>query len=145
MTSSIENRIDEWIARVKARPSMAAFAFLPGYPAHKTPNPVTKYTVAVAEKEIKASSFFIGDRTGLHLKGKLFDVWLCLRVYAPEGSSGSSLLRASAMLTDAFEAEDRECAVAALSLSGIGYDTASRTEYRDVVARLSMLSEEAVA
>ena len=144
MTSSTENRIDEWIERVKERRAMTAFAFLPGYPAHKTPNPVTKYTVAVFEKENKTSAFFIGDRTGLNVKGRLFDVQLCLRVYAPEGSSGSSLLRASAMLMDAFEAEDRECAIAALSLSGIGYDTASRTEYRDVVAHLKMLTEEAV-
>ena len=145
MTSSIENRIDEWIGRVKARPGIAAFAFIPGFPAHKTPNPVTKYTVAVTEKEVKASSWFIGDRTGLNLKGKLYDVHLCLRVYAPEGSAGSSLLRASAMLMDAFEAEDKDCAVAELYLSGIGFDTASRTEFRDVVARLSMIEEEAAA
>lgn len=145
MTSSTENRIDEWIARVKSHGAMAAFAFLPGYPAHKTPNPVTKYTVAVTNSEQKVSRFFIGHRMTSDQQGRLVDIELRLRVYAPEGSSGSSLLRASALLTDALEAQDSERMIRSLSLSGIGYDTASRTEYRDVIARLVMSEEEAAA
>ena len=145
MTASIENRIDEWIARVKDRGAMQAFAFIPGYPAHKTPNPVTKYMVAVTDSAEKVSRFFIGNRIGANKAGRLYEVELRLRVYAPEDSSGSSLLRASALLMDAFEAEDVDRAVYSLSLSGIGFDTASRTEYRDVVARLDFLTEEAAA
>lgn len=145
MTSSTENRIDEWIARVKRHGAMQAFAFIPGYPAHKTPNPVTKYTVAVTNTAEKVSRFFIGNRIGANKAGRLHEVELCLRVYAPEDSSGSSLLRASALLMDAFEAEDIDRAVYSLALSGIGFDTASRTEYRDVIAQLDFLTEEAAA
>ena len=143
MTSSTENRIDEWIARVKQRGAMRAFAFIPGYPAHKKPNPVTKYTVAVTGSKQKISRFFIGDRVGSNTKGRLYEVELTLRVYAPENSSGSSLLRASALLMDAFEAEDIDRAIYSLSLSGVGFDTASRTEYRDVIARLDFVEKEA--
>lgn len=143
MTSSIENRIDEWITRVKRRGAMRAFAFIPGYPAHKTPNPVTKYTVAVTDSRQKISRFFIGDRIGLNAKGRLYEVELTLRVYAPERSSGSALLRASALLMDAFEAENTDRAINSMSLSGIGFDTASRTEYRDVIARLDFVEKEA--
>lgn len=145
MKTSTENRIDEWIARVKRRDAIAAFAFIPGYPAHKTPNPVTKYTVAVFEKERKAAEYFIGNRVGSGTAGRLYEIGLCLRVYAPEGSSGASLLRAASLLSDALEAEDSERAIVTLSLSGIGFDTASRTEYRDIDARLRMLDEEAAA
>ncbi|MBQ3329830.1 MAG: hypothetical protein IJG87_01470 [Ruminococcus sp.] len=145
MTSSIENRIDEWIGRVKQRGAMRAFSFIPGYPAHKTPNPITKYTVAVTDSTQKVSRFFIGNRIGTDLSGRLYEVELTLRVYAPERSSGSSLLRASALLMDAFEAEDNDRAIYSLSLSGIGFDTASRTEYRDVVARLDFVQKEAAA
>ena len=143
MTPSTVNRIDEWIARVKEHGAMAAFAFIPGHPAHKTPNPVTKYTVAVSETETKVSRFFIGGRVGVSRRGRLYEKELQLRVYAPEGSPGSSLLRATALLTDALEAEDSDRLITGLSLSGIGFDTAARVEYRDVIARVSILAEEA--
>ncbi len=144
MITSIENRIDEWIARVKDYGAVKAFEFIPGYPAHKTPSPVTKYTVAVTEREEKTGTFFIGDQIAEGRTGRLHEIELCLRVYAPEGSSGAALLRASALLMDALEKQDDENAINALILSGIGYDTAARVEYRDVTARLSMI-EEAVA
>lgn len=145
MTASIENRIDEWIARVKRRDAMRVFAFIPGYPAHKTPNPITKYTVAVTDSTQKVSRYFIGNRIGTDQAGRMYEVTLTLRVYAPEGSSGSALLRASAVLMDAFEAEDADRAIFSLSMSGIGFDTASRTEYRDVIARLDFVEKEAAA
>ena len=143
MTISTDNRIDELIARVKEYGAMSAFAFIPGYPAHKTPNPVTKYTVAVINREVKIDSCFIGDRIGADTVGKLYDVALCLRVYAPERSSGTALLRASSLLVDALQAQDNEREIASLSMSDIGFDTSSRTEYRDVIAHLSMAIEEA--
>ena len=144
MTTSIVNRIDEWITRVKAYGALKAFEFIPGYPAHKTPSPVTKYTVAVTESEEKVRHFFIGDCITERCTGKMHEIEMCLRVYAPEGSSGSALLRASALLMDALEQQDEENTIDALILSGIGYDTAARVEYRDVTAHLSMM-EEAVA
>lgn len=143
MTTSTDSRIDELIARVKRYGAMSAFAFIPGYPAHKTPNPITKYTVAVTNREVKIGSYFIGNRMGADTAGRLYDVELCLRVYAPEKSSGSALLRASALLMNALEAQDRDREITAMSLSGIGFDTASRTEYRDVAVRLSMAVEGA--
>lgn len=143
MTSSTENRIDEWIARVKQHGAIAAFAFIPAYPAHKTPNPVTKYTVAVTNTAQKVGAYFIGNRTGANKAGRIYDIELQLRVYAPDGSAGSSLLRASALLIDALDAEDSERMIRAISLSGIGFDTASRTEFRDVIVKLWMKTEEA--
>ena len=128
MMTSVDNRIDRLIGRVKAHGAMRAFVFIPGYPAHKTPNPVTKYTVAVTDEEVRVSRRFIEE------------VKLCLRVYAPENSSGASLLRASAMLMDAVEACDPDREIESVSLSGIGFDTASRTEYRDVNVTLRFLS-----
>ena len=144
MRTSTVNRIDEWIARVKGYGAVAAFDFIPGYPAHKTPSPVTKYTVAVTESSEKISHYFIGNNIAQRRCGKLAEIELRLRVYAPEGSSGSSLLRASTLLMDAMEVQDSGNAIDSLMLSGIGYDTAARVEYRDVIARLSM-AEEAVA
>lgn len=144
MMTSIVNRIDEWIARVKSYGALKAFEFIPGYPAHKTPSPVTKYTVAVTEREEKTGAFFIGNQTAEGCSGRLHEIELILRVYAPEGSSGSALLRASALVMDALEKQDSENAIDTLILSGVGYDTAARVEYRDVTARLSMI-EEAVA
>ena len=49
------------------------------------------------------------------------------------------------MLSDALEAQDRERMITGLAFSGIGFDTASRTEFRDVIARLHLTAEEAVA
>lgn len=144
MMTSIVNRIDEWITRVKGYGALKAFEFIPGYPAHKTPSPVTKYTVAVTESEEKTGVFFIGDQIADGRSGKLHEIELRLRVYAPEGSSGAALLRAGTLLMDALEKQDEENAINSLILSGIGYDTAARVEYRDVTARLSMI-EEAVA
>ena len=77
MTSSIENRIDEWITRVKNHGAMKAFAFIPGYPAHKTPNPITKYTVAVTDSTEKVSRYFIGNRIGANQAGRMYEVEGC--------------------------------------------------------------------
>lgn len=142
MTASIENRIDEWMTRVKGRVLMDQFVFIPGFPPHKTPNPVTNYTVAVANSEEKVARYFIGDRIGKMSEGKLYEVRLMMRVYAPERASGAALLRASALLADAFEAEDCRREISAMTFSGIGYDTAARCEYRDVTIQLMMAVEE---
>jgi len=136
MMTSVDNRIDTLISRVKERGAMKAFVFIPGYPAHKTPNPVTKYTVAVTDEEVKVSRWFIGKDKRFRIE----EVKLCLRVYAPENSSGAALLRASALLMDEVEACDPEKSIESVSLSGIGFDTASRTEFRDVNVTLRFLS-----
>ena len=146
MMTSVQNRIDEMIGRLKSRAAMRQFGFIPAYPPHKTPNPVTKYTVAVDTSEGKVSRFFIGGRVGENTSGKLCEVQLCLRVYAPQRTSGSALLRASSMVADALEASDSERLIVGTSFSGIGFDTASRTEFRDIVALLRiMITEEASA
>lgn len=145
MTSLTDNRIDELIRRVKNHGAAADFVFIPGYPPHKTPNPVTQYTVAVVNKETKVSAFFVGNRVGRSAEGRLYDIELRLRVYAPENSSGSALLRASAVLSDALEAEDHDRLIDRLSLSGIGFDTASRTEFRDVIAGLRIITDKEAA
>ena len=142
MTTSTQNRIDEMITRLKSRSAMRQFGFIPGYPPHKTPNPVTKYTVAVTEFEQFVKRYFIGNCSGKNACGRLDEVKLCLRVYAPQRTSGSALLRASAMVADALEASDSERWIVGMSYSGIGFDTASRTEYRDVIARLRILTQE---
>ena len=144
MKALIVNRLDEWISRVRSAGAAAAFTFIPGFPAHKTPSPITNYTVAVTESFDKASRFFIGNRIFPGRSGSIHEIELRLRVYAPEGSSGSSLLRASTLLMNALEAQDSENAIDSLILSGIGYDTAARVEYRDVIARMSMIEEAAV-
>lgn len=143
MTISTDNRIDELIARVKQYGAMSAFAFIPGYPAHKTPNPITKYTVTVTSKEVKVGTCFIGNRMGADTLGKLYAIELQLRVYAPERSSGAALQRASSLLMNALQAQDVEGEITSLSLSGIGFDTSSRTEYRDVIVYLNIAVEEA--
>ena len=67
---------------------------------------------------------------------------LRLRVYAPSRTSGSALLRASSMVMDAAEREDSEGWIRSFLLTGIGFDTASRTEYRDVILKLEIITEE---
>ena len=144
MISAIDNKTDELIMRVRSRGAMSEFCFIPAYPPHKTPNPIRQYTVAVANSEVRASCFFVGDRVAGGKRGRLYEVTLCLRVYAPERTSGAALLRASSMLIDALEAEDSDRAIVSASLSGISFDTAARTEYRDITVRLSYLIDEEV-
>lgn len=139
MMTSVDNRINELIKRVRSHGAIRTFAFVPAYPPHKTPSPMQGYTVAVDNRSVTDSMLFIGGAAGRGTLGRLVEAELCLRVYAPEHSSGAALLRASAMLMDALEAEDKEREISELSLSGIGFDTASRTEFRDVIARLKML------
>ncbi len=144
MTALVDNRIDELIGRMKMRTVMQDFTFIPAYPPHKTPNPVRRYTVAVEHHEMTDRMIFIGNRVGRGCSGFLADVELRLRVYAPERSSGSGLLRASSLVADAVEGSDSEGWLTGLTLYGIGFDTASHSEYRDVVVKLRIpLDEEA--
>lgn len=131
MMTSVENIIDAMLSCVKKKEYLQDFAFIPGYPAHKTPNPVTKYTVAVVNNEVTVKWEGIGCRD----QWRVFEVLLTLRVYAPEGSSGSALLRASSLLMNALESTDPWFEISEMKLSGIGFDTASRTEYRDVIVK----------
>ena len=134
MMTSVDNRIDALIGSVKKKSYMQAFDFIPGYPAHKTPNPVTKYTVAVVNNEVKVKWQGIGCAD----QWRIFEAELCLRVYAPENSSGAALLRASSLLMNALEASDPWFEISEMKLTGIGFDTASRTEYRDVIVKLHL-------
>ena len=146
MMTSADNRIDELINRVKNRASMTELVFIPAYPPHRTPNPMGRYTVTVGDAQIKPSRYFIGNRAGRNEKGMLAEVDLRLRVYAPERTSGAALLRVTSMLAEALEAEDAERWIRSYRMTDIGFDTASRTEYRDVMVNMYiLLIEEAVA
>lgn len=142
MITAADNKIDELISRVKKHGAIVDFCFIPAYPPNKTPNPIKKYTVAVENRSTREKRVFVGNKAGIRLNGRLYEVALRLRVYAPERSSGAALLRASAMLADALEAEDDERYIVATSFSGIGFDTSSRTEYRDIEATLEILLTE---
>lgn len=144
MTSSADNTIDELIKRVKASPVLSGFVFASEYPPRELPNPITKYIVAVGNTGVGTAYRFIGDRVAGDRKGAVYEVALRLRVYAPEDSSGAALLRATSLLADAVERADTGHAIWELSLSGIAYDTAARTVYRDLNLKLGyLLSEEA--
>ena len=146
MMTSADNRIDELIGRVKNRSLMSGLVFIPAYPPHKTPNPMGRYTVTVGDIEVKPSRYFIGDCVGRDEKGMLAEVVLRLRVYAPERTAGASLIRVTSMLADALDAEDNERWIRSFKQTDIGFDTASRTEYRDLIVQMYMLlSEEAAA
>lgn len=144
MTSSADNTIDELIKRVKASTVLSGFVFASEYPPREMPNPIAKYIVAVGNTGVRTAYRFIGDRVTGERKGALYEAALRLRVYAPEDSSGAALLRATSLLADAVESADTERALRELSLSGITYDTAARTVYRDLNLKLCyVLSEEA--
>ena len=146
MTTLADNRIDELISRVKKRGAIKDFCFIPAYPPDKTPSPIKKYTVTAENRGMREKRVFIGNTAGANLSGRLYEVLLRARVYAPSYTSGSALLRACSMLADAFESEDRDRLINATSFSGVGYDTSSRTEYRDIEFTLEMLlTEEATA
>ncbi len=142
MMISVDNRIDELISRVKARGGMEGFAFLPAYPPHKTPYPVRKYTVAVESRETHDSAIFIGDKVGGSERGRLVEADLRMRVYAPQESSGTALLRASSMVADTLIKSDFDGILRSVSMSGIEYDTSAHSEYRDINAVLRIIIEE---
>lgn len=139
MMTLTDNLIDALIARVKARKGMEDFIFLPAFPPHKVPSPVKSYTVAAENHQTSESAVFIGERNGRNTRGRLIEARLRLRVYAPEGSSGSALLRVSAIIADALDRADSDGMLREVSLSGIGYDESAHSEYRDITARLQML------
>ncbi len=139
MMTLTDNLIDALIMRVKAKRGMENFVFLPAYPPHKVTSPVKSYTVAAENHQTHESVVFIGDKDGTDTNGRLIEAQLKLRVYAPEGSSGSALLRVSAIIADALERADSDGLLREVSLSGIGYDESAHSEYRDISARLQML------
>ena len=139
MTAVLDNKIDELIARVKNHHSLTECCFIPAYPPRKTPNPIKKYTVTVANDSVRMSRIFIGGNAAEGVRGFVCEVELRMRVYAPERTSGSALLRVTSLLMDALESQDRDRAILSMSLSGISFDSAARVEYRDVVAKLSYL------
>lgn len=143
--TSADNRIDELIRRVKSRESMTELVFIPAYPPHRTPNPMGSYTVTVGDVEMKPSRYFIGDCSGRDRKGMLAEADLRLRVYAPERTSGAALVRVTSMLIDALDAEDDERWIRSFRMTDIGFDTASRTEFRDIIVNMYILLDEEAA
>ena len=144
MTSLIDNTIDDLIRRVKAQEILSGFAFIMEYPPRKLPNPINKYLIAVGNGGVKTSDIFIGGSVGRGRRGKLYEAELNMRVYAPEDSGGSALLRVTSLLADALEHADADGALRGITLSGIVYDTTARTVARDVKVKLEyLLYEEA--
>ena len=144
MTSLADNTIDELIKRVKALTQQYGFVFAAEYPAREMPNPIGKYIVTVGNTGVKTSRRFLGDRVTRGRTGVLYEIGLRLRVYAPEESSGAALLRASSLVADAVEQADKDHALWDIDLTGVAYDTAARTVYRDVTVTLGyVLGREA--
>ena len=139
MTSLIDNNIDELIKRVRKCTAVSDMVFMTAYPPREMPNPVAKYTVAVNQTGVNQSQVFVGDAVSAGMKGRLYDVSLTLRVYAPRQTSASALLRMSSLLYDAMERCDTDGAIAEMSLGEVVYDNAARTVYRDLRIRLSYL------
>ena len=139
MTSLIDNNIDELIKRVSARTAVSDMVFMTAYPPRALANPIDKYTVAVNNTGVKVAQTFVGEAVGRSKRGRLYDVELTLRVYAPRNTASSALLRATSLLFDALFACDDESAIRDLSLGEIGYDSTARTCWRDLYVRLSYL------
>ena len=143
MTSVIDNIADELIRRVKEQTAASEFAFNMAYPPRRIAHPLKKYLVTVQDRGAKPEAGFIGGRVGEGLRGALYEAEISLRVYAPAGTSGAALLRASSLLADAAERADQGRLIRGIELSGIAYDDSARTLYRDIALSLSMaLSEE---
>ena len=139
MTSLIDNNIDELIKRVRQRTAVSDMVFVTAYPPRELPNPFDKYTVTVENTGIRQSQVFIGDTIGRGLTGRLYDISVTMRVYAPRDTSAAALLRMSAQLFDAVECCDRDDMVTKMEMGEVRYDTASRTIYRDLRLVLSCI------
>lgn len=142
MTTLTDNTIDGLIKRIKAIRPVSEFVFSSEYPPREMPNPIGKYVVTVGNTGTRIAERFIGDRAAADRKGALYQVTLRLRMYAPESSAGAALLRASSLLADAVERADTERAVQDIVLSGVVYDTAARTVYRDLTVTLMYVLSE---
>jgi hypothetical protein len=145
MTSLIDHTIDELIRRVKAQEILSGFAFMMAYPPRRLPNPIKKYLIAVGNGGVKESDVFIGGSVGRGRRGKLYETELSIRVYAPQNSAGSALLRVTSLVADALERADADGLLRGITLSGIVYDTVARTVARDVKAKLELLLYEEAA
>ena len=139
MTSLVDNTIDELIARTRKRTAVSDVTFLTAFSPHDLANPIDRFIAAVENTGVKQAQVFIGNDVGTGVKGRLCDVGLRLRVYAPRNTAAFSLLRKTSLLADALEASDTEDAIASITLSGVSYDSTSRTIFRDLNVRLSWL------
>ena len=140
MTTLVDNTIDELIRRVKASAAVSDFIFASEYPPRLAPNPVDRYLVTVGDTRVRTLRRFVGDRVSADSKGVLYEITLRLRIYAPEGSSGAALLRASSLLNDAVEIADTDKMVTDTELSCVAYDAVERTAYRDLTVTLNYLA-----
>ena len=139
MTSLIDNNIDELIKRVRQRTAVSDMVFVTAYPPRELPNPFDKYTVTVDNTGVRQSQVFIGDTIGSGLKGRLYEIGLTMRVYAPRDTSAAALLRMSAQLFDAVECCDDDDAITDMEMGEVKYDTTSRTICRDLRVVLSYI------
>ena len=136
MTSLSDNTIDGLIRRIKTVRSVSDFVFAAEYPPREMPHPIGKYVVTVINAGMRIKRRFVGDRVAGNAQGTLYQITLRLRVYAPAQTSGAALLRATCLLADAVELSDSERSVQDLSFSGIAYDPAAHTVYRDLTVTL---------
>lgn len=145
MISVIDNRIDQLIRNVKSEPMLADFVFMSAYPPREIPEPMSRYAITIENAGVKSEQRFIGESVTAGFKGRLYTAELNIRVYAPDHSAGSALLRATSLLSDACERCDTDKAVRSVKLSGIHYDTAARTVYRDIMLSLEYILYEEVS
>lgn len=144
MISLADNTIDDLIRRVRRVRSMENYVFAAEYPPRETPHPIERYVVTPVNTEMRIKRRFVGDRIAPDRTGTLFQAGLLLRVYAPEKSVGSALLRATSLLADAVEAADEDRIVQDIAFSCIHYDPTVHTVYRDLTVTLWLaLSGEA--
>lgn len=137
MTQRISENISEFIGRLSGCDELEDIRFLSAYPPARLPRPCRRYTAAVHQLKESIGREFMGESVSESLRGRIYDAELMLRLYAPENSAGSMLSEHATALMDAIRREDSEGAVSRLSVSGIGFETESRTLYRDITAVFS--------
>ena len=130
--TQIESNIDEFILRLKNDAELKDFAFTKAYSRNYVPNPIDKFVVAVNTLDTKIKKEFIGKSIGENIQGKIYETKVRLRVYAKTKDHASSLVEATYMLSKKIQSHDTENLIESISLTGISYDGAVKTVYRDI-------------
>lgn len=139
----IQNSIDELIKRVKANDELCECTFVKGFMGNEHSNPQTKYMIAVSTPDIDTGDSFVGNNVSENLKGRLYEVNVRLRVYAPKNAGGDGLSKIVNLLSSALKDSDILNVIVKLEQSPIAFDSNASTVYRDVKVQMSFcLCEE---
>jgi hypothetical protein len=130
--TEVNDIVDTLVKKAKSVNNIEGVKFIRAYNQGMTERPFQGFTCVVNIESVSQPEKFLGGYYGESIKGELYSVKLCLRVYADNETSGEDLGATTLNISQAFISADENKIIASSYIGPITYDNQLQSIYREI-------------